>query len=480
MKNIQKPLKTLVSAAVISVLTTSVAQASGFALYGEGAGYTAGNYAAGAAAEAADASIGWYNPAGLSLLHEKQVLLGGTGVFPHTSISGTSSFNTIVEGVSLTPYSQSFNDLEGGHNGFVPTGHFALPVTDHTTLGLSITAPYGLASDWDPTSPVRYAATYTELLTANISPEIGSQIHQNFALGAGLDFQYSHVKFNQIIGAPTIFQVLGDENPSAVDTSSLNNGSSWGMGFHVGIMGLFNENHTRIGLNYQSRVRHVFKGQSELNGPFANDFNIIAADPLPGAGVWKNDDLSSNPIELPDVLTLSGYQDINERLALLGSVVYTGWAAFKTIQLNNVVAPSVNEVNDISRSSVVITVPENFHNSWRVALGANYRFNPKWMLRVGGGYDQTPTNNTDRNIRLPDVDRWALAAGAHYQMKPNIGFDLGYTHLFSGSKTTIHSTQQLSAENSFTVDSDSGHFSADLVGAQVVWVIDKVAEAPMK
>lgn len=475
MTKIHNPLRTLVSMAVLGILATGSAQAAGFALYGEGAGYTAGNYGAGAAAEAADASTGWYNPAGLALLHEKEVVFGGTGIFPTMQINGTSTYETT--GTPL--YVQRYQDLSGGYNGFVPAAHLAIPVGERTTLGLSITSPYGLATDWKPDSPVRYAGTYTELLTANISPEIGSQITEHFAVGAGMDFQYSRVKFNQTLGAPTLFQML-DENPSSVDSSSKNKGASWGLGFHVGVMGMFNDNHTRIGLNYQSRVRHVFYGHSFLKGPLANNFDLVG--PVPNDGVWKNYDLFSNPIVLPDVVTLSGYQDVNDRLALLGSVVYTAWSTFKVIQLNNVPVPNISPTPPfpISRANAINTVPENFSDVWRVALGANYRVNQQLMLRVGGGYDQTPTNNTDRNIRLPDVDRWAVAVGAHYQWKPNLGFDLGYTHLFPGSKLGIHSRNQFSQTSSYSVDVDNGKFSADLVGGQVVWIIDKVDNAPMK
>lgn len=474
MKNMHRPLRTLVSAAVIGVLATGVAHATGFALYGEGAGYTAGNYGAGVAAEAYDASTGWYNPAGLALLHNKEAVFGGTGIFPNLKIDGKSTFNS----APLPPYSQPFKDVDGAYNGFVPASHFALPVGENTTVGLSIIAPYGLATNWSDTSPVRYSATFTELLTANVSPEIGTRLFENLAVGAGLDFQYSRVKFNQTIGAPT-FLDFQSQNPALYDSFSYNKGSSWGVGFHVGLMGIFNDNHTRVGLNYQSKMRHTFYGHSTLQGPLANEFNLGSLE-ANSAGYWRNDDLFSNPIEFPDVVTLSGYHDVNDRLALLGSVVYTGWHVFKDIQLNNVAVPSFDRLANVTQGNVISTVPENFHDSWRVAFGANYRINPQWMLRVGGGYDQTPTNNTDRNIRLPDVDRWAVAVGGHYQMKPNLGFDLGYTHLFSGSNPSINSTQPLSATSSYQVNSNRGSFSADLVGGQVVWVLDKAPEAPMK
>jgi long-chain fatty acid transport protein len=472
-----KPLRTLVSAAVIGVLATSAAHAAGFALYGESSGYTVGNYAAGVAAEAADASTGWYNPAGLSLIHNKQGVAGGTGIFPNLRINGSSEF--VTEG--LPSYTQEYHRVNGSYSGFVPASHWALPVGDRTTLGISFTGPFGLATDWSPASPVRYSATYTEVLTATISPEIGTQIFDNFAVGAGMDFQHSRVKFNQIIGVPTLLQALG-ESPAGFDTFSNNKGASWGLGFHVGVMALFNENHTRIGVNYQSQVRHVFYGHSELKGSLANNFDLLTGPYPEKNGVWSNNDLFSNPIYFPDVLTISGYQDINDQWAVLGSAVYTGWHSFKTIQLNNVAVPNISSVPPfpVTEADVINVVEQRYNDAWRFALGANYRVTPQWMIRVGGGYDQSPTNNLYRNIRLPDVDRWAVAVGTHYQWKPSIGFDVGYTHLFSGSRPSIHSEQQLSTTSSFFVNSGSGTFAADLVGAQVVWTIDQVAPAPMK
>jgi long-chain fatty acid transport protein len=226
----------------------------------------------------------------------------------------------------------------------------------------------------------------------------------------------------------------------------------------------------------------VFYGHSRLSGILANSDFVLVQPNLPPSAVRQNDDLFSNPQQFPDVLTLSGYQDVNEKLAILGSVVYTGWHVFKTIQLNNVAVPNISPTPPfpVTPANVDTSVPQNFHDSWRVAIGANYYINPKVMLRVGGGYDQTPTNNTDRNVRLPDVDRWALAFGGHYQWRPDIGVDIGYTHLFAGSKPSINSTQPLSPTASFSVDVDGGKFSADLVGAQLTWIIDKPSPAPTK
>jgi long-chain fatty acid transport protein len=466
-KNRHKPLRTIVNAAVVTVITTSAAHAGAFSLYTESSAAAIGNYAAGTAAEAADASIGWYNPAGLTLIKEQQVVFGGVGVFPASKISGTSTFTA-----APAPYIQSFSNIDGAENAFVPSAHYALPLGDKATFGFSVVAPFGLSTDWGVDSPVRYQATFTELITSNFSPELGAKLSDNFAVGAGLDLQYARVKFNRMLGLPTILQALTDP-PAGLDSLSYNKGNSFGVGYHVGLMGMFNDKHSRVGINYQSKMRHTFNGYSQLSGPLANGGNIF--DPTLAFSVRRNNNLSSNPIELPDVVTLSGYHDLNENFALLGSVVYTGWSSFKTIQLNNVAAPSFDGGGNITSVIVNSASPQNYKDVWRVAVGANYHLNTMWMLRVGGGYDQSPLNNVYRDVRLPDADRWALSVGTHYQARPNLGIDVGYTHLFGANEPTINRTDVLSrtatSTSSYNVNA-TVNANADLVGAQVVWAID--------
>ncbi len=490
MNNLHKPLRTIVNTAVLSILSASAAHAGSFALYTESSPAAIGNYAAGVAAEAADASTGWYNPAGLPLLHKQQITFGGAGVFPSSKLTGTSDFTTVTTLPAPLPpistsYTQAFSGIQGAENAFVPSVHYALPLGENAAFGFSIVSPFGLSTDWDSASPVRYQATRSELITANFSPELGAKITNNFSLGAGLDLQYARVEFNRMIGIPTFllpFDVIGI-NPDADDSLSYNKGKSFGVGYHVGIMGMFNDNHTRLGLNYQSKMRHKFNGYSQFSGPLATPNANLFINPVSGSSIILNNNLTSNAIQFPDVLTLSAYHDLNEKIAFLGSVVYTGWSCFDSIQLNNVAAPNVNvdilvpsaSVNQVSLSSTTL---ENYKNAWRAAIGANYKFNDALMLRVGGGYDQTPTVNAYRDVRLPDADRWALSVGAHYQARANIGVDLGYTHLFAANNPTINNTEVLAPGSTYNVTA-VGSVSADLVGAQIVWAIDQPAAMPM-
>ncbi len=469
----QKPIRTIVYTAVIAVMVNTPAAAGSFSLYTESSPAAIGNYAAGIAAEAADASTGWYNPAGLSLIHAREAVFGLVAVSPSAKLTGFSLFST----QGIPPYLQQFNNLKGAKPGYVPSFHAALPVGVNTTIGFSMISPFGLATEWNRLGPVRYQATNSNLLTTNISPEIGSRVSEHFSVGAGIDIQYARVRFNRVLGSPDAM-VASRAPANTLDSLSYNKGDSYGVGFHAGLMALFNADHTRLGLNYQSQVRHRFNGYSRLMGRLASIGPIVTPASIrlanPNA-IFTSYDLASNTIILPDVATLSAYQDLNEKFALLGSVVYTGWRSLSTLELKRVAAfaPRVGQVFINSAS------PQNYRNTWRAAGGVNYRFTEKLMLRAGGGYDQTPTNNEFRDVRIPDSNRWAASVGAHYQVKPNIGIDFGYTHLFSAGTARINRVDPVGTLSSYRVNAKIDAY-ANLFGLQAVWVLDQPMVMPTK
>jgi len=49
------------------------------------------------------------------------------------------------------------------------------------------------------------------------------------------------------------------------------------------------------------------------------------------------------------------------------------------------------------------------------AGGIHVRVNQQWLVKGGVGYDQTPSNDTDRNVQLPDGNRFILSLGVHWR-----------------------------------------------------------------
>ncbi len=187
----------------------------------------------------------------------------------------------------------------------------------------------------------------------------------------------------------------------------------------------------------------------------------------------RTDALSSNPILFPDIVTLSGYHDINDKIAILGSVIFTHWSVFEYSTLNNVMANAGGGPVVVNSSTY-----QGYEDAWRFALGGNYKFNDQWMLTAGVGYDQTPTVIEHRDIRLPDADRYAVSIGGHYQYTPALGVDLGYTYLFGSKDSVVDNTIALGTTSSYNVNA-RGKPRAHLVGDQLVWTMDK-EQAPTK
>lgn len=452
-------IKHYVAVTSLGLILNHTAFAGGFSLYTEASVSELGVFAAGSAAEAPDPSIGWYNPAGLVLIPEDSILFSGIGVLPSTNLTGTSTYET--DGVP--PYIQSFNGINGGRNAVVPALHLAHPLGERAVFGLSIVTPFGLSTNWGGDSPLRYAGTLTELLTLNVAPEMGAFILDNLAIGLGLDLQWARVTFNAVAGSPAAMQYLesigGLVSPTTLDSRSENVGQSFGIGFHGGLLAFFNEEHTRIGFNFQSAVQHRFDGTSTLTGRLA-DPDLL--NPSATYQLWT---LSSNDIRLPNISTLSLYQDMTENWAILASAVYTGWSVFKTTELKNVAGYD----SDLSiQAPVTILAEQHYRNTWRFALGTFYDFNEQWRWRFGGGFDETPTIAAERDGRLPDIDRWALAMGLHYQPRPTVGFDIAYVYLWGAGHSPVHKTQVFNELSSVRVDA-WGTNHASLFGFQFTW-----------
>ena len=436
--------------------------AGSFSLYTEGSASAVGNYAAGIAAEGRDASVGWYNPAALVLLRKPEIVAGFVGVLPRASLSGTASFYQIDPNYDelLPPYQQTFSNLNGGREAIVPNLHLALPIGDKVTYGLSVLVPYGLSSNWSEDSALRYAGTYSSLKVVNLAPEIGGLITDHFAIGAGMDLQWADVDFNNVIGAPAALQYRSAEaDPTAFDSPLKNHGNSFGFGFHAGFLMKWHDDRTRFGFNYAYGATHQFEGSSLITGLLA-DPNFEDKN-----ATFLSNLLKSNDIKFPDVMTFSLFQQVNDKIALMGSVVYSLWSSFDKIILQNI---GVYQVETDSLGYADAVTVQNYQNALRASVGINYQISEHWQLRAGGGYDQTPTNPIDRDTRLPDVDKLAIAGGAHWDYNEHWGFDAGYSYLWPLADAIINKTQILDNYNYLNVVA-TGHAYVQLFAAQLVW-----------
>jgi len=408
--------------------------ASGFQLW-EQSGASVGNYHAGYAAEADDASIAFFNPAGITHIKNQQLVVSADAVMTSFKYEGTIGVNTILAGTPRPVTAQ------GGNFSLVPALHYVAPLSDYIGFGFSVDVPFGLKTTYGRTTILQYAATTTAATVVDISPSLAFQINKKASVGLGFDIQRMNAEFDQVggFGFPTF------------NAEGINKASDTGYGGHFGVLYQFSADN-RIGLSYHTQVVHHLNGSSSFIGPLATAF---AGGPY-SSSAYTN-------ITLPPYTALSLYRRVTPTVALMGSAIYTQWNIFRTITLRN-----VSGIQDLSPSTnITVSVPEYWHNSWNFSVGTNYNFTDKIMLRGGLGYDQTPVPNPYRNVSLPDNNRYVIALGGRYQSSKALAFDIGWTHFFI-RQASIY-PPPLKTGDQVVVTNGISDGGGDVLGAQVTW-----------
>jgi len=347
----------------------SLTQAAGFALIEQNASGI-GNAYAGQAAAATDASTIFFNPAGMTYLPDQQVVMAGHLIKPQAEFSGTSTIGGGTGG-------------DAGSLALVPNAYFAFRLTPDVHLGVGMNAPFGLKTEYDPTWAGRAQAIKSELKTINLNPAIAWKVNEALSLGAGLSLQYAEATLTNLSAAGLV-TIKGDD---------------YGWGFNLGALWKLGEA-TRLGLAYRSEVDYTlegsvtFSGAPGLNGPVTADATM------------------------PDSASLSLFHKLNERWDILADVTWTGWSDFDELRIVR------------TTGALVGVTPENWRDTWRYSVGANYRYSERLTLRGGVAFDQRAASDAFRTARIPDEDRTWLALGVQYRVSPKMVVDVGYAHLF--------------------------------------------------
>ena len=374
-----------------------------------------GNAASGGAAIAEDASTIFYNPAGLTRLPGNSI--EGAGYVIFSDINFQNQGSTTATGSLLS----GGDSAEGGTNTFIPNLYGYLSVSEELKLGIGITPPFGLATDYGSDWVGRYQAVESTLETININPSVAWKFSDRLSVGAGVSFQYADAKLSNAIDFGLIGQGQGlPVQSQQLDGFSEISGDDWSMGYNLGLLYEPTQS-TRVGLAYRSGVNHTLEGDADFTVP-------EGASVLTSTGQFTDGDAEAD-LKLPDSLALSIYQKISDRWAIMGDITWTNWSRFEELRI---------EFDNPAQADSV--EPENWEDTFRFGLGVNYLPSDKLTLRTGVAYDPTPVQEEFRTARIPDSDRIWLAFGSSYQISNSFGLDFAYVHIFSADSSINNST----------------------------------------
>ncbi len=404
--------------------------AAGFALMEQSASGV-GNAFAGGSAAAEDASTIFFNPAGMTRLPGKQVVVGVHAI--DLSATFTNQGSTLAP--PLPPLTGG-NGGDAGGWGYVPNLYLSWQLNESLWLGMGVNAPFGLNTEYETGWVGRYQALNSELTTININPSLAYKVNDKVSLGFGLSAQQADATLSRAIDFGLF---LGA--PQTSDGSQELSASDWGYGFNLGALFQISPD-MRIGIAYRSRIKYTLSGTSSFSG---------VPGPLTGILSFQNSAATAD-LTVPDSASLSVLQTFGDKWELMGDITWTQWTVFNQLVVN------------FANGAPSNVTPENWQNAWRFSLGMNYRPNEKWKLRSGIAWDQTPVpNSTLRTARIPDNSRTWLALGASWYFTKNGSLDFGYAHLFVPS-TPINHTERASGTLVGSYDS-----SVNIVSVQVAY-----------
>lgn len=421
MKNLKLAAAVMAAASALA----SNANAAGFQLTEQSA-LALGRAYAGVGVDGTDISGVYYNPATM-VLHKGTTVQGGG----------------VLVGLNLDYADRDpANDQNGrGAEQFVPHGFVSHQINDRTWVGLAITVPFGMATDYSENWAHKDHGTNAEIMVIDFNPNFAWKLNEKFSVGAGISLQYADATLG--IGADT---PLNDSIRGELDVDT------WAWGWNVGMMWAPVEN-LRFGLSYRSEVRHTAEGDLKVSSAGAND----KTKPL-AAMNGKYD--GSVEMSAPAWAMATAAWDVNDMLSLYATFRWTDWSSFKELNIESqglnskltaigqgIIGSGMEGAEDMVKlMNTVATGMSNIQNNWKDtymgALGADLRVNDFWTLRGGVAYETSPIKQPEtRTAIIPDANRWWFAVGSTFNWTKQFQTDVAFAHLHGVGERNLYDKQ---------------------------------------
>jgi len=375
----------------VSLIFARTSYAAGFATDSHSASSLGTSYA-GSVSGANDISDSFFNPATISNTKTNEALLSTTYINFKVDDDNTSAvYNSNSSNVS------GVRSDKQTVNAFVPAGYIASRINDKTTLGLSITSPFGLSTSYNPNWVGRYYAIDSEINSVNFNPMISYELNKKLSLGFGVQAQYIKATLTNAVDIGGLYL----SSPGSSDGFAKVKGDDWGYGFNGGLKYQFSDD-LAFGVGYRSAIKHKLDGEIKLEssaiGNSASDFNA--------------------KLTTPENLTVGLNYKLNDKITLLHDTSWTRWSRVKTLNINA-------ENSNLSNSTNL-----NFKDSFRYSFGAHFQQNEKLKLKIGAAYEDGSVGDDSRNPRIPISDKIWTSIGFGYKIGNNTTIDATYLHEF--------------------------------------------------
>lgn len=376
------------AAAVMAVCAASAAHAAGFMLTEQSAGALGRAYA-GVGVDGTDLSGVYYNPATMTLHPGTQIQAGFVAVGLDLAFEGEKNGQAVTENGQYNTQA-------------IPHGYISHQLNDSMWVGLAMTVPFGMGTEYDDNWAYANRGISAEVLTFDFNPNVAWKVSDKLSLGAGMSIQYAaaDLKMKENLQGQIGMPVTVDGEIDA---------DSWAWGFNVGLMWSPLEN-LRFGLSYRSKVNHHADGDFTLNNPRLQDQPFGGIDQMMGTFDGKAS------LSAPAWAMATAAWDVNELLSLYATFRWTDWSSFDTLRIKS---------SGLALLGGAKTVENHWQDTYLVSVGADLRFTNWWTFRAGIGYETSAVDDPKyRTAIIPDADRLWLALGSSFKATENMQIDV--------------------------------------------------------
>jgi long-chain fatty acid transport protein len=358
---------------------------------------------AGAAARAQGPSTIASNPAGMSYLPGTQITGGLQVLYGNLKFNRDDDTNVVGSG------SGAVLDPMPGASFFI-----SHQLDDHWSVGFGNYGDFGLAVNYDNDWSGRYFAQNSSLLGLSFVPSLAYRFNDQWSVGVGVKAMYGMLQAQTAIDrSPFALTDRGDGQYKYKD-------NDWGFGANVGVI-YAPQPGTRIGLTYTSKVDLKFEDGLDVKGN--------------GPLLQRLDDTNTElDMTVPQTVTLSLFQQLDPRWALLASVNWQDWSEFGEIAA---------QVDTTAIDAVSTTIDAHYKDTWHVSLGGQFQATPQLLWNFGVAYDSSAVSDGNRTFTVPMAESWRLGTGATYALNEDTHVNVSWALIWLGDMP-VDQTKSLS------------------------------------
>ncbi|MDE6578675.1 MAG: outer membrane protein transport protein [Muribaculaceae bacterium] len=386
----------------------------------------------------------FFNPAGMAFMNSK--------------VEADASFNAIMPTATATVGGKEYKTDCDPSTPFSVFGAFS--IFDNLKAGISVYTPYGSSINWTDNWPGATLNQSVKLATYTVQPTVAWRILPNLSVGAGLTLTWGTVDLHKgLLSGEQLDQMLQLlapqlQLPSFRDitpaSAQLTGHAGIACGVNLGVMYDITRNVT-AGVNFRT------KSMMKVKAGKANVEYAVTEPTIQGMLAQRLDGLSKTEftaeMPLPAVLGF-GAAWHNDRWTADIDAQLTFWSAYKSLDIK------FKGASDLDQH-----LAKNYHNSWLVRGGVEWKATKRFDVRAGLMVDFSPCDKEFYNPETPGMTKIEPTLGFTFNPTSYLGVNVGVMYVAGlGVDDASYTTENIITKQpvTFTADYKLHSFTASL------------------